>query len=183
MVEGDVAGELKAPARAIIAGLIIDIEAVLKAEGRSERLRDGLVVAIAGPPNVGKSTLINRLARREVAIVVEDEPNVRDLVMTQLTSLGYPATAFPDAPSALHSQAKVEFDILVTDIVLPGGMNGRELADKLAAQRPELRVLFTSGYSRQAIEVQGMLMEGANLLHKPFRKAELAKKLREIVAS
>ena len=138
---------------------------------------------------VGPSPTVATLHARQVepnsvrVLVVEDEPNVRDLVMTQLTSLGYPATAFPDAPSALHSQAKVEFDILVTDIVLPGGMNGRELADKLAAQRSDLRVLFTSGYSRQAIEVQGMLMEGANLLHKPFRKAELAKKLREIVAS
>src|SRR6202044_607966 len=67
--EGDVPAELMAPALARIKTLLGEIQQVLTEQGRSERLRDGLVVAIAGPPNVGKSTLMNQLARREVAIV------------------------------------------------------------------------------------------------------------------
>lgn len=95
--EGDVAGELMAPARSIIARLIADIEEVLQAQGRSERLRDGLVVAIAGPPNVGKSTLINRLARREVAIVSPYAGTTRDIIEVQLDLGGYPVTLIDTA--------------------------------------------------------------------------------------
>ena len=95
--EGDVAGELMAPARGIIALLISEIDDVLKAEGRSERLRDGLVVAIAGPPNVGKSTLINRLVRREVAIVSPHAGTTRDIIEVQLDLGGYPVTLIDTA--------------------------------------------------------------------------------------
>jgi CheY-like chemotaxis protein len=115
-------------------------------------------------------------------LVVEDEPNVRDLVLTQLTALGYTADAVEDAPSALAAVARADYEVLLTDVILPGGMNGRELADRIAALRPELRVMFTSGYAQQAVEIQGMLMPGATLLHKPFRKVELGRKLQEVVA-
>src|SRR5665647_429841 len=84
--EGDVSAELIAPAVAKIKVLLGEIEEVLAAQGRSERLRDGLVVAIAGPPNVGKSTLMNTLARREVAIVSPHAGTTRDAVSyTHLT--------------------------------------------------------------------------------------------------
>src|SRR4030088_707039 len=95
--EGDVAAELIAPALAKIKTLRGEIEEVLAAQGRSERLRDGLVVAISGPPNVGKSTLINLLARREVAIVSPHAGTTRDIIEVQLDLDGYPVTVIDTA--------------------------------------------------------------------------------------
>jgi len=95
--EGDVPAELVAPALAKIKTLRGEIEEVLAAQGRSERLRDGLVVAISGPPNVGKSTLINQLARREVAIVSPHAGTTRDIIEVQLDLDGYPVTVIDTA--------------------------------------------------------------------------------------
>jgi tRNA modification GTPase len=95
--EGDVPAELIAPALEKIERLRGEIEQVLAAQGRSERLRDGLVVAIAGPPNVGKSTLINQLARREVAIVSPHAGTTRDIIEVQLDLDGYPVTVIDTA--------------------------------------------------------------------------------------
>jgi tRNA modification GTPase len=95
--EGDVPAELVAPAVAKIKGLLGEIEEVLAAQGRSERLREGLVVAIAGPPNVGKSTLMNALARREVAIVSPHAGTTRDVIEVQLDLDGYPVTVIDTA--------------------------------------------------------------------------------------
>ncbi len=95
--EGDVPAELIAPARAKIKTLLGEIEEVLAAQGRSERLREGLVVAIAGPPNVGKSTLMNLLARREVAIVSPHAGTTRDVIEVQLDLDGYPVTVIDTA--------------------------------------------------------------------------------------
>src|ERR1700716_4017036 len=95
--EGDVPAELVAPALAKIKGLHAEIAEVIAAQGRSERLRDGLVVAIAGPPNVGKSTLMNQLARREVAIVSPHAGTTRDVIEVQLDLDGYPVTVIDTA--------------------------------------------------------------------------------------
>ena len=95
--EGDVPAELIAPALAKIKALLSEIEEVLAAQGQSERLRDGLVVAIAGPPNVGKSTLINQLARRDVAIVSPHAGTTRDVIEVQLDLDGYPVTVIDTA--------------------------------------------------------------------------------------
>jgi tRNA modification GTPase len=95
--EGDVPSELIAPAVAKIKTLLGEIEDVLAAQGRSERLREGLVVAIAGPPNVGKSTLMNALARREVAIVSPHAGTTRDVIEVQLDLDGYPVTVIDTA--------------------------------------------------------------------------------------
>jgi tRNA modification GTPase len=95
--EGDVPAELIAPALAKISSLLGEIEEVLAAQGQSERLREGLVVAIAGPPNVGKSTLINQLARREVAIVSPHAGTTRDVIEVQLDLDGYPVTVIDTA--------------------------------------------------------------------------------------
>src|SRR5438034_4265586 len=95
--EGDVPAELIAPALAKIKALLGEIEQVLAAQVQSERLRDGLVVAIAGPPNVGKSTLMNQLARREVAIVSPHAGTTRDVIEVQLDLDGYPVTVIDTA--------------------------------------------------------------------------------------
>jgi tRNA modification GTPase len=95
--EGDVPAELIAPALVKIKVLLREIEEVLAAQTRSERLREGLVVAIAGPPNVGKSTLINQLARREVAIVSPHAGTTRDIIEVQLDLDGYPVTVIDTA--------------------------------------------------------------------------------------
>jgi tRNA modification GTPase len=95
--EGDVPTELIAPALAKVKTLLGEIQEALAAQGRSERLRDGLVVAIAGPPNVGKSTLMNQLARREVAIVSPHAGTTRDVIEVQLDLDGYPVTVIDTA--------------------------------------------------------------------------------------
>jgi len=95
--EGDVPAELMAPAREKIRTLLGEIQEVLAAQGQSERLRDGLVVAIAGPPNVGKSTLMNQLARREVAIVSPHAGTTRDVIEVALDLDGYPVTVIDTA--------------------------------------------------------------------------------------
>jgi tRNA modification GTPase len=95
--EGDVPTELIAPAMAKVRALLTEIREVLAEQGRSERLRDGLVVAIAGPPNVGKSTLMNQLARREVAIVSPHAGTTRDVIEVQLDLDGYPVTVIDTA--------------------------------------------------------------------------------------
>lgn len=95
--EGDVPAELMAPAVKAIKALHDEIAEVLAAQGHSERLRDGLVVAIAGEPNVGKSTLMNQLARREVAIVSPHAGTTRDVIEVQLDLDGYPVTVIDTA--------------------------------------------------------------------------------------
>ncbi len=95
--EGDVPDELRKPALEKVAALRSEIDEVLASHGRSERLRDGLVVAIAGPPNVGKSTLINQLARREVAIVSPHAGTTRDVIEVQLDLDGYPVVVIDTA--------------------------------------------------------------------------------------
>jgi len=95
--EGDVPAELIAPALAKIKTLLGEIQQVLAEQGRSERLREGLIVAIAGPPNVGKSTLMNQLACREVAIVSPHAGTTRDIIEVQLDLDGYPVTVIDTA--------------------------------------------------------------------------------------
>ncbi|SFJ20250.1 tRNA uridine-5-carboxymethylaminomethyl(34) synthesis GTPase MnmE [Bradyrhizobium sp. Gha] len=95
--EGDVPAELRAPAVKAIEALHDEIAKALAAQGHSERLRDGLVVAIAGEPNVGKSTLMNQLARRDVAIVSPHAGTTRDVIEVQLDLDGYPVTVIDTA--------------------------------------------------------------------------------------
>jgi CheY-like chemotaxis protein len=112
--------------------------------------------------------------------VVEDDALVRNFVIAQLNALGYRTVAAADSRSALALVEKGEaFDLLFTDVILPGGMTGRELADEVARRRPGTKVLYTSGYTDNAIVHHGRLDQGVLLLTKPYRKNQLAEMVRQ----
>lgn len=116
----------------------------------------------------------------ETILVVEDDELVRNFVATQLQSLGYQTIDAADGPTALASVANGEkFDLLFTDVILPNSMTGRQLADEMAKRRPGIKVLYTSGYTDNAIVHQGRLDAGVLLLSKPYRKSQLAKMIRQ----
>jgi CheY-like chemotaxis protein len=120
----------------------------------------------------------------ETILVVEDDALVRNFVITQLGSLGYKTIAAADSRAALrHVEAGEPFDLLFTDVVMPGGMTGRTLAEAVARHRPSVKVLFTSGYTDNAIVHHGRLDAGVLLLTKPYRKAELARMVRLALAA
>ena len=116
----------------------------------------------------------------ETILVVEDDPLVRSFVVLQLRDLGYNVVEAADGPGAeklLNDGASV--DLLFTDVVMPGGMTGRELADKAMRRRPKLKTLYTSGYTEDSIVHHGKLDPGVHFLSKPFRRQDLAVKVRE----
>ncbi|NUR11320.1 MAG: PAS domain S-box protein [Bradyrhizobium sp.] len=116
---------------------------------------------------------------QETILCVEDDHDVRHYVTVQLESLGYKVVPAANATEALAIAVEGRpFDLLFTDIVMAGGMNGRELAEQMVAARPSMRVLFTSGYAYDSLHAQGRATMGAPLLRKPYRKAELARMLR-----
>ncbi|WFU27184.1 ATP-binding protein [Bradyrhizobium sp. CB1717] len=115
---------------------------------------------------------------KETILCVEDDRDVRQYVTVQLESLGYKVIPAANATEALTIAAEGKaFDLLFTDIVMAGGINGRELAEQMVAARPSLRVLFTSGYAYDS-QALGRATMSAPLLTKPYRKAELARMLR-----
>jgi PAS domain S-box-containing protein len=116
----------------------------------------------------------------EIILVVEDDADMLGMTSKLLRALGYRVMTAAGAEAALEIvQRRTAFDLLLTDVVLPGSMNGRLLADEVLRQRPETRVVFMSGYTENAILHHGRLDEGVHLLQKPFLKRELASKLRE----
>jgi signal transduction histidine kinase/CHASE3 domain sensor protein/ActR/RegA family two-component response regulator len=116
----------------------------------------------------------------ETIFVVEDDALVRNFVTVQLQSLGYKTVAAADSRAALQLIAAGQgFDLLFTDVVIPGGMSGRELAEAVAKQRPGLKVLYTSGYTDTAIVHHGKLDDGVMLLTKPYRRNQLAAMIRK----
>jgi CheY-like chemotaxis protein len=116
----------------------------------------------------------------EAIFIVEDDPFVRSYAVMSLRSLGYRVTAAVDGNDALQQLGTdMHVDLLFTDIVMPGGINGWELADLARRARPELRVLLTSGYALETLNANGHLRDGSAILAKPYRKAELARRLRE----
>jgi PAS domain S-box-containing protein len=115
----------------------------------------------------------------ETVLIVEDDALVRRYVMTQVASLGYTTLEAANAAEALEIIAKgTTIDLLFTDVIMPGAMNGRQLVDEALRRRPSLKTLFTSGYTENAIVHHGRLDAGVLLLAKPYRKPELARMLR-----
>jgi PAS domain S-box-containing protein len=115
----------------------------------------------------------------ETILVVEDDELVRAYVEGQLTSLGYKVVSATNGVGAMEVvRAREDIDLLFTDVVMPGGLNGPQLAAEAKKIRPGLKVLFTSGYTENAIVHHGRLDRGVILLSKPYRRAELAAKVR-----
>jgi CheY-like chemotaxis protein len=120
----------------------------------------------------------------ETVLIVEDDPFVRSYAVMSLQSLGYQVIPAVDGREAIRKlQTATHIDLLFTDIVMPGGVNGWELAGLARKTRPELRVLLTSGYALETLAAGGHLHDGSMILTKPYRKAELARRLREALSA
>ena len=118
----------------------------------------------------------------EKILLVEDDEPVRLHVAALLQRLGYTVVGARNGPEALHLLRQIpDFDLLFTDIVMPGGMNGVQLAAEAGQLRADLPVLFTSGYTESALIHQDRLKEGVHLLNKPYRRQELARKVRAVL--
>jgi two-component system cell cycle sensor histidine kinase/response regulator CckA len=117
---------------------------------------------------------------RERILVVEDDDLVRRLVVRTLEGAGYAVQAGTRANEGLERARSAVFDLLVTDVVMPGG-DGKQLATRLMALFPELRVLYMSGYTDGAIASGGVLDAGVELLSKPFAPADLLARVRKIL--
>ena len=134
----------------------------------------------------GDETRSSREAPRaldgETVLVVDDEPTVRMLVADVLFDLGYAAIECEDGPSGLKVlQGNGRVDLLITDVGLPGGMNGRQVADAARVLRPDLKVLFITGYAENAVIGNGHLDPGMAVLTKPFNMDDLASRIRSLI--
>jgi PAS domain S-box-containing protein len=118
----------------------------------------------------------------EVVLVIDDEPTIRMLIGELLAEAGYAVIEAPDGPAGLKVlESNARIDLLITDVGLPGGMNGRQIADAARVNRPDLKVLFITGYAENAVVSKGRLEKGMYVATKPFKMDELAARIREIV--
>ncbi len=133
------------------------------------------------PPEPGG---VSRTGAGETVLVVDDEPIVRMLVGEVLEDLGYAAIEAADGPSGLKVlQSDARIDLLVSDVGLPGGMNGRQMVDLARLARPKLRVLFITGFAENAAIGAGRLEAGMHVMTKPFAMDELAARIRDLIAA
>ncbi len=124
-----------------------------------------------------------RAEQGETVLVVDDEPAIRMLVMEVLEELGYVAFEAADGLAGMKVlQSAARIDLLITDVGLPGGMNGRQLAEAGRTSRPDLKVLFITGYAENAVLNHGHLAVGMHVLTKPFSMAGLARRIKDLVA-
>jgi CheY-like chemotaxis protein len=152
----------------------------------------GTMVCVYLPRHVGEEVLADAEPmlqaptpehRGEVVLVIDDEPLVRMLVVDVLEDLGYTAIEAGDGPSGLKAlQAMKRIDLLITDVGLPNGMNGRQVADAARSLRPDLKVLFITGYAENAVLSHGHLDPGMQVVTKPFNMDELARRIQSMVA-
>jgi CheY-like chemotaxis protein len=144
--------------------------------------RSGQVERRAVPRGTASGPM-DRLPRGEEQIlVVEDEHAIRAVLVHLLRSLGYRVLEAEDGPGALSQlNAGEQIDLLLTDVVLPNGLSGGALAADAKTLRPEIKVLFSSGYTRNVLIRDRRLEEGVHLLTKPFRLGDLAMTVRRVL--
>ncbi len=129
-----------------------------------------------------ESAQISERGAGETVLVIDDEPTVRMLIVEVLSEAGYSALEAEDGPSGLKIlESGVRIDLLVTDVGLPGGMNGRQVADAARASRPDLKVLFVTGFAENAAVGNGHLDVGMEVMTKPFAIAQLANKISQMI--
>lgn len=134
----------------------------------------------AGPTDT--DALISETGAGETVLVIDDEPTVRMLIVEVLMEAGYTTLEAEDGPSGLKIlDTATRIDLLITDVGLPGGMNGRQVADAARSSRPDLKVLFVTGYAENAAVGNGHLEPGMELITKPFAMADLADKVTEMI--
>jgi CheY-like chemotaxis protein len=139
-------------------------------------------VAVPDEPVASTLDLVTR-EPGETVLVVEDEPVIRDLIVDVLEELGYRALEAADGVAGLKVlQSRQPIDLLVTDVGLPG-LNGRDLADQGRDTRPDLKVLFITGYAENATLANGFLDPGMEMLTKPFAVEALTHKIRTMIES
>ncbi|WP_426199415.1 response regulator [Pseudomonas sp. DC3200b2] len=120
----------------------------------------------------------------ETVLIVDDEPTVRIMITEVLEDLGYQAVEAADGRSGLQIlNSSLKIDLLITDVGLPGGMNGRQMADAARVRRPDLKVLFITGYAESSVFENGNPQDGMHVLTKPFSVDSLARRIRSLIAS
>jgi CheY-like chemotaxis protein len=135
---------------------------------------------IAEPPSI--TLEMGRARREETVLVVDDEPTVRMIITDLLQELGYTALEASDGSAGLDIlQSNTRVDLLVTDVGLPGGLNGRQMADAARIRRPDLKVLFITGYAENAVLSHGHLEHGMQVLTKPFSMDVLAARINKLL--
>ena len=138
--------------------------------------------AHAGASTQKMSESLSNRGRGEAVLVVEDDPAVRAFAVAALEKLGYRVqTASSGAEALAVLEGGASFDLLFTDVVMPGGMSGRELAGAATELRPGLKVLYTSGYTENSVVHHGRLDPDVQLLSKPYRRDELARRVRRVL--
>jgi PAS domain S-box-containing protein len=151
-------------------------------QGTTIKLYLPRVHASAAAEEAPKEEVVSAGASNETVLVVEDDTDVRTYSCETLRDLGYRVMEAENGRAALLAiDRHPEICLLFTDVGLPGGMNGRQLADEARKRRPELKVLFTTGYARNAIVHEGRLDVGVEVITKPFSQSALSAKLRDII--
>ena len=180
--------------RGVLVELADEVEQQLRAglaEGEILEVGQGTTVCIYLPRHYGavadddaveKAADLPRSQAGETVLIVDDEPTVRMLITDILEDLGYAAIEAGDSATGLKVlQSDVRIDLLVTDVGLPGGMNGRQMADAARVSRPDLKVLFITGYAENALLSTGQLGSGMAVLTKPFAIDTMAARIRSMI--
>jgi PAS domain S-box-containing protein len=153
-------------------------------------LGKGTTMCVYLPRHLGATEVTDSLddaqpveeAHGETVLVVDDEATIRMLIKDVLTQNGYTPLEASDGPAALKLlRSNIHIDLLITDVGLPGGMNGRQVADAARVTRPDLKVLFITGYAENAVIGNGHLEPGMAVLTKPFVIATLGNRIRDLI--
>jgi CheY-like chemotaxis protein len=133
---------------------------------------------------VSDRTTVPRAQLGETVLIVDDEPTVRMLVADVLQELGYTVLEAYDGASGLKIlQSGARLDLVITDVGLPGGLNGRQMADAARETRPDLKILFITGYAENAVVGNGYLAPGMQIMTKPFVVEALASRVKDLMRS